>query len=258
MVKITKDIELSENVIHKIIEMIENESYDDYETTWDGRVTYIRVNEDSDGCSAYYGFDEDGARHSVAPAYEIHKLKVGDYMIGFNNYGEGNICDLKIEKNSVCTLPAGKFEDNLTSAVQNLSKSEDGDYVIKFSKCKGDNISELEIMSTCEKSIPNKNLQDELISAIQAIVDNKVYLPDDGCEQFNKDWTQDEIVEEIESQLESDEYIIVDGTIYPADDWEDIVESLFNGEEPDEENYSKMDRHDVAEELAFGIDCGGW
>ena len=202
--------ELSQQEIREIIEMIEDESYnDDYETTWDGRVTYISVNEDFEGCSAYYGYDEDGPRHSIASAYEIHKLEVGDYVIGFTNYGDGYITGLKILKNNECFLPNG-------------------------------------------------NMKDELISAIQTIVEDEVYLPDDGDEQFNKDWTAEEIVEEIEDQLESDEYIKVDGTIYPADDWEYVVESLFDGEEPDEDSYTKMDRHEVAQELADNIDLGGY
>ena len=259
MDKKTETNELSNKEIREIIEMIDDESYsDDYETTWDGRVTYIRVNEDSDGCSAYYGYDEYGPRHSIEPAYEIHKLMVGDYVIGFNNYGDGDITGLKIFKNSECSLPNGKLNDTITTVIQSLSNSNDGDYVIKFSKFNCDNISGLQIKCACEKTIPNGNMQDELISAIQTIVEDEVNLPDDVFEQFNKDWTDDEVVEEIESQLESEEYIEVDGTIYPADDWEYVVESLFNGDEPDEDSYTKMDRHEVAQELAYGIDLGGY
>ena len=210
MDKKTETEELSNKEIREIIEMIDDESYsDDYETTWDGRVTYISVNEDSDGCSAYYGSDGDGPTLSIGLAYEIHKLIVGDYVIGFNNYGDGDITGLKIFKNSECYLPKG-------------------------------------------------NMLKKLISAIQTIVEDEVNLPDDVFEQFNKDWTDDEVVEEIESQLESEEYIEVDGTIYPADDWEYVVESLFNGDEPDEDSYTKMDRHEVAQELAYGIDLGGY
>ena len=209
MDKKTETNELSNKEIQEIIEMIEDESYsDDYETTWDGRVTYISVNEDSDGCSAYYGSDGDGPTLSIGLAYEIHKLIVGDYVIGFNNYGDGDITGLKILKNSECYLPKG-------------------------------------------------NMLKKLISAIQTIVEDEVDLPDDVDEQFNKDWTSAEVVEEIESQLESEEYIKVDGTIYPADDWEDVVELLFDGAEPDEDSYTKMDRHEVAQELADNIDFGG-
>ena len=257
MDKKTETNELSNKEIREIIEMIDDESYsDDYETTWDGRLTYITVNEDSDGCSAYYGYDEAGPRHSISPAYETHKLIVGDYLIEFNNYGFGDITDLKIFKNNECSLPDGKLNDILTSVIQSLSNSNDGDYVIKFAKFNCDNISGLQIKCACEKTIPNANMEVELISAIHTIVEDDV-LPDDGDEQFNKDWTEDEVVEEIESQLESSEYIKVDGTIYPADDWEYVVESLFNGDEPDEDSYTKMDRYEVAQELAEGIEFGG-
>ena len=45
MDKKTETDELSNKEIREIIEMIDDESYsDDYETTWDGRVTYISVN----------------------------------------------------------------------------------------------------------------------------------------------------------------------------------------------------------------------
>ena len=202
--------ELTEQEIREIIEMIEDESYiDEYETTWDDARTFIGVKEDLDGCSASYYYVENDIHNTIEPAYENHKLNVGEYVIIFKNYGDGDIVDLKI---------------------------------LKISEC----------------SLPNENLQDELISAIQTIVEDEVDLPDDVDEQFNKDWTDDEVVEEIESQLESEEYIEVDGTIYPADDWEYVVESLFNGDEPDEDSYTKMDRYEVAQELANGIELGGY
>jgi len=198
---------LSELEMNGLIRMIENESFeDDYDVTWDGRVTYIRVSEDSDGCSAYYGFDEDGPRHSVASAYEDHKLSVGDITLEFTNYGNGDICNLEISEECGYTLPEGE-------------------------------------------------LYDELVSAIEEVVNSDVELPDDGYKQFNEDWTYSEIVEEIEDNLSSDDYIMVEGTIYPADDWEDIVESLFDGEEPDEDRYDRMTKHEVAENLASNIDC---
>lgn len=187
--------------------MIDNGSYDDdCDVTYDGKRTSIIVDEDLDGCSAYYRCDIDDARHSVSPAYEIHKLMVGDYLIEFDNYGNGNV-------------------------------------------------SCLQITSTCTKNIPNVDLKNELRSAIQTIVSDEVELCDTIDEEFNNDWTEEEIVEEIESQLESYKYIKVDGIIYPADDWEDIVESLFDGEEPDKDRYTTMDKHEVAEQLAEDIDC---
>lgn len=200
--------ELTEQEIREIIEMIEDESYiDEYETTWDDARTFIGVKEDLDGCSASYYYVENDIHNTIEPAYENHKLNVGEYVIIFKNYGDGDIVDLKI---------------------------------LKISEC----------------SLPNENLQDELISAIQTIVNDEVFTLDD--DEFEKEWTAEQIVEEIEDQLESDEYIKVDGTIYPADDWEDVVESLFNGEEPDEDSYTKMDRHEVAQELADRIDLGGY
>ena len=208
MDKKTLNNELTEQEIREIIEMIEDESYiDEYETTWDDAITFIRVKEDLDGCSASYYYVENDIHNTIEPAYENHKLNVGEYVIIFKNYGDGDIVDLKILKNSECSLP-------------------------------------------------NENLQDELITAIQTIVNDEVFTWD--VDEFEKEWTAEQIVEEIEDQLESDEYIKVDGTIYPADDWEDVVESLFNGEEPDEDSYTKMDRHEVAQELADNIDLGGY
>lgn len=208
--EVNKPLELSEQEIQDVIEMIEEESYsDDYETEWEGKVTYIRVNEDSDGVSAYYEFDEDGPSHSVSDAYEKYKLEVGDYTLEFKNYGDGNIDDLVIYKRCKCNLEDGALKDNL-------------------------------------------------LSAISEIVSSEVSLPDDGSELFDADWTDEEVVEEIESQLSSHEYIEVNGTIYPADDWDNVVESVFGGEEPDEDSYTRMDKHEVAKDLAFDIDCGGW
>lgn len=258
MEKNNEKLELSEKEIREIIEMLENSSYDDYyETSWDDKVTYICVNEDSDGCSAYYGFDEDGPRHSVSSPYEKHKLAVGDYVIEFTNYGNDEINDLKIFKNNVCALPEGNLQDNLACFMQEIANREDGNYVFKFTKCEGDIIKDLKISSICEKTISNDNLKDDLVSAIQEIVDTEVEFPD-GDDQFDADWTEEEIIEEIENQLEADEYIEVDGTIYPADDWEEIVERFFEGEEPDEDSYKKLDKHEVAKYLADGIDIGGW
>lgn len=205
--KKTKKRDLTELEMNGLIRMIKNDSYDDnYVTDWDGRVTFIGINEDFDGCSAYYGFDEDGPRHSVEPPYENHTLEVANITLEFKNYGEGNIIDLKI--------------------------SEDSEY-----------------------TLPNGELQDELLSAIVDVVNDYVEYGGDGSEQFEHDWTHDEIVEEIESNLMACEYIKKDEKIYPADDWDKVIKYLFDGEEPNEDAYTSMVPHEVAEELADKIDC---
>ena len=125
MDKKTLNNELSQQEIREIIEMIEDKSYFHViETIRDDARTFIRDKEDLDGCSASYYNVENDIDNTIEPAYENHKLNVGEYVIIFKNYGDGNIVDLKILKNSECSLPNENLQDELISAIQTIVNNE--------------------------------------------------------------------------------------------------------------------------------------
>lgn len=78
---------------------------------------------------------------------------------------------------------------------------------------------------------------------------------DDYCLDLEDEWTEEEIIEEIEKELTYSQYVEIDGKIYPVEDsLEETLEE--HGLDIDSEGYAVLTPREAAAALAEDIDMG--